>query len=62
MTASSDRRLDIVFVNPGGRERIYQELGGEWTAIEPPLWCRLIAGYAPPLVHAEIYLIQAPRP
>jgi anaerobic magnesium-protoporphyrin IX monomethyl ester cyclase len=38
--------LDLVLVNPGGRERIYQELGGELAAIEPPLWCRLIAGYA----------------
>jgi len=37
---------DIVLVNPGGRERIYQQLGGELTAIEPPLWCRLIAGHA----------------
>ncbi|OAN49183.1 B12-binding domain-containing radical SAM protein [Paramagnetospirillum marisnigri] len=39
-------RVDLVLVNPGGREAVYQELGGELTAIEPPLWCRLIAGYA----------------
>lgn len=39
-------RPDLVLVNPGGRERIYQQLGTELTAIEPPLWCRLIAGYA----------------
>jgi anaerobic magnesium-protoporphyrin IX monomethyl ester cyclase len=44
MTTTS--RLDLVLVNPGGRERIYQQLGNELTAIEPPLWCRLIAGYA----------------
>ena len=37
--------LDLLLVNPGGRERIYQQLGAELTAIEPPLWCRLIAGY-----------------
>jgi anaerobic magnesium-protoporphyrin IX monomethyl ester cyclase len=37
--------LDLLLVNPGGRERIYQSLGGELTAIEPPLWARLIAGY-----------------
>jgi len=36
---------DLVLVNPGGRERIYQQLGNELTAIEPPLWCRLIGGY-----------------
>ncbi len=37
---------DLVLINPGGRERIYQELGNELTAVEPPLWCRLIGGYA----------------
>jgi len=39
-------RIDLVVVNPGGRERVYQQLGNELTAIEPPLWARLIAGYA----------------
>lgn len=42
----SDDGLDLVLVNPGGRERIYQDLGNELTAVEPPLWCRLIGGYA----------------
>lgn len=37
---------ELVLINPGGRERIYQGLGNDLTAIEPPLWCRLIAGYA----------------
>jgi anaerobic magnesium-protoporphyrin IX monomethyl ester cyclase len=37
---------DLVLVNPGGREKIYQGLGGALTAVEPPLWCRLIGGYA----------------
>jgi radical SAM superfamily enzyme YgiQ (UPF0313 family) len=37
--------LDLLLINPGGRERIYQSLGGDLTAIEPPLWARLIAGY-----------------
>ena len=37
--------LDVLLVNPGGRDRIYQDLGTELTAVEPPLWCRLIAGY-----------------
>jgi len=39
-------QIDLVLINPGGRERIYQNLGASLTAIEPPLWCRLIAGYA----------------
>ncbi len=38
-------RPDILLVNPGGREKIYQELGADLTAVEPPLWVRLIAGY-----------------
>ncbi len=37
--------IDLLLINPGGREKIYQQLGGGLTAIEPPLWCRLIAGY-----------------
>ena len=37
-------RLDLALINPGGCGKIYQDLG-ELTAIEPPLWCRLIAGY-----------------
>src|SRR5947207_9726958 len=37
--------LDCLLVNPGGRDLIYQDLGADFSAIEPPLWCRLIAGY-----------------
>ncbi len=39
-------RPDLLLINPGGRDRIYQNLGDDLTAIEPPLWCRLIAGHA----------------
>jgi anaerobic magnesium-protoporphyrin IX monomethyl ester cyclase len=38
--------LDLLLINPGGRDKIYQELGTELTAVEPPLWCGLIATYA----------------
>src|SRR5690348_18324106 len=38
--------MDLLLINPGGRDRIYQNLGLDLTAVEPPLWCRLIAGYA----------------
>jgi anaerobic magnesium-protoporphyrin IX monomethyl ester cyclase len=43
----SDREntLDCCLIHPGGRETIYQNLGGNLTAIEPPLWSRLIAGH-----------------
>lgn len=37
--------MSVVIVNPGGRKKIYQGLGNSLTAIEPPLWSRLIAGY-----------------
>lgn len=37
--------LDLLLINPGARSLIYQDLGRDLTAIEPPLWCRLIAGY-----------------
>src|SRR5437016_6043000 len=40
---SSD--LDLLLINPSGRNEIYQELGADLTAVEPPLWCRIIAGY-----------------
>lgn len=38
-------QLDVLLINPGGREKVYQGLGNELTAVEPPLWCRLIGGY-----------------
>src|SRR5215469_5842509 len=37
--------MDLLLINPGEREQIYQDLGTELSAVEPPLWCRLIAGY-----------------
>jgi radical SAM superfamily enzyme YgiQ (UPF0313 family) len=37
--------LDLLLINPCDRKNIYQQLGDELTAVEPPLWCRLIAGY-----------------
>jgi anaerobic magnesium-protoporphyrin IX monomethyl ester cyclase len=40
------RDVDLLLINPGGRERIYQDLGTDLTAVEPPLWLRLIGGYA----------------
>jgi radical SAM superfamily enzyme YgiQ (UPF0313 family) len=37
--------IDLLLINPNGREQIYQTLGQELSAVEPPLWCRLIGGY-----------------
>ena len=36
---------DLVIVNPGAAQAIYSNLAAEFAAKEPPLWCRLIAGY-----------------
>ena len=39
-------RLDLLLVNPGGRRQIYQALGENLAAIEPPVWAALMASYA----------------
>ena len=43
--AAPAEELDLVLINPGGRDMVYQELGAELTAVEPPLWCRLLASH-----------------
>ncbi|KKK68014.1 hypothetical protein LCGC14_2948320, partial [marine sediment metagenome] len=37
--------LEIVLINPGASQAIYQGLSDEFTAVEPPTWTRMIAGY-----------------
>lgn len=39
------RELDILFVNPGARDQVYQELGADLTAVEPPTWAGMLATY-----------------
>jgi radical SAM superfamily enzyme YgiQ (UPF0313 family) len=36
---------DIVLINPGDRKQVFQSLGIEVAAIEPPFWIAVIAGY-----------------
>lgn len=38
--------LDLLLVNPPGKERIYQSLAGDLVAVEPPVWAGLIANFA----------------
>lgn len=38
--------LDILFVNPGDRKQIYQQLGDEFCAVEPPVFAGLFASHA----------------
>jgi len=40
------RKLDLLIVNPGGHQRIYQNLSTELAAKEPPIWGGLLASYA----------------
>jgi anaerobic magnesium-protoporphyrin IX monomethyl ester cyclase len=37
--------VELIVIHPGASHGIYGALGDELTAVEPPLWCRLIAGY-----------------
>jgi anaerobic magnesium-protoporphyrin IX monomethyl ester cyclase len=37
--------IDLVLVNPASRMRVYQSLGQELTAVEPPVWAGLMASY-----------------
>ena len=39
-------RLDLLLVNPGGHRRIYQNLGQDLVAKEPPIWAGLLASHA----------------
>jgi radical SAM superfamily enzyme YgiQ (UPF0313 family) len=51
--------LDLVLVNPGGRQRIYQSLGRALAAVENPVWAGLLAtfvrrrGFSVQIVDAE---------
>lgn len=54
------KSIDLVLVHPGAAHEIYQGLAyGKLTALEPPLWCRLLAGacrdrgYSVQIVDAE---------
>ncbi|MEE2960699.1 MAG: B12-binding domain-containing radical SAM protein [Myxococcota bacterium] len=38
-------KVDVLFINPGNRKEIYQALGNEFTAIEPPAFAGLFASY-----------------
>jgi len=40
-----NQMLDLLIVNPGGRTHVYQGLGAELAAVEPPVWAGLIATY-----------------
>ena len=51
--------MDILFVNPGDRRQIYQDLGDEFCAIEPGVFPGLFATYARKKGH-EVGLLDIP--
>jgi anaerobic magnesium-protoporphyrin IX monomethyl ester cyclase len=52
-------QLDVLLVNPNSRVRVYQSLGSDLAAVEPPVWIGLTAtflrdrGYAVRILDAE---------
>lgn len=38
-------KLDIVLINPGDKKQVYQGLGEDYSAVEPPFWVAVIAAY-----------------
>lgn len=37
--------VDLVVIHPGAQHGIYGDLGNRLTAVEPPTWARMLAGY-----------------
>lgn len=40
-----NNRADIVLINPGDKKQVFQDLGNDISAIEPPFWIAVIAAY-----------------
>lgn len=38
-------KIDIVFINPGDKKQIFQGLGSDLAAVEPPYWIAVLASY-----------------
>ena len=51
--------VDVLFINPGDRKQIYQDLGDEFSAIEPPVFAGLFATYIRQKGHS-VALYDAP--
>ncbi len=42
---TTSNNLDLLIINPGDRTKLYQNLGKELAAIEPPVWAGMIATF-----------------
>ena len=38
-------KTEVVLINPGDHKQVYQDLGKDYSAIEPPFWVAVIAAY-----------------
>jgi radical SAM superfamily enzyme YgiQ (UPF0313 family) len=38
-------KLDLLLINPGSRMQVYQSLGNELAAVEPPVWAGMMASF-----------------
>lgn len=62
---SRQSRPDLVLINPASRKRVYQSLGRELAAIEPPVWAGLMAsfvrgkGFSAEIIDAEAEELSA---
>lgn len=39
------RQLDLVLINPGDRKQVFQDLGRDYSGIEPPFWIVVMTAY-----------------
>lgn len=53
------KRLDVLFVVPGGHQKVFQELAEDFSAIEPPVWAGLLANFLRNKGY-EVKIIDAP--
>lgn len=37
--------IDILLINPGDKKQVYQDLGKDYSAVEPPFWIAVIAAF-----------------
>ncbi len=42
---NTSNSIDFALINPGNRTEIYQKLGKDFSAIEPPVWAGLMASF-----------------
>jgi len=41
----TEEMVDLLLINPGNKKQVYQKLGPDLSAIEPPIWAGLIATF-----------------